>query len=114
MTFTIHYCMFSELIHPKLCQVVLSLVALMFSNATLKWEEIDHLETFAGAMSVTRGEWEAGFKDLKPRFQCKVHFNNMHSFNVCVKSLALTRPESPGAANFRSANGPHIWERSWG
>ena len=44
----------------------------MFSQSALKWTTataLQHVETFAGMMSVTRGEWKDG-KGFKRRTYC--------------------------------------------
>ena len=35
-----------------------TLVSLLFSQPNLSWAPLDHVETFAGDLSVTLGEWQ--------------------------------------------------------
>lgn len=39
-------------------KVVFTLVSAMFSQPNLSWTPLDHVESFAGDLSVTLGEWE--------------------------------------------------------
>lgn len=40
-------------------QVIAMLATLVFAVPNLSWDPIDHFETFAGKMSITKGEAEA-------------------------------------------------------
>lgn len=45
----------------RIWQAIISLVSLLFAKTSLKWSAataLEHVETFAGKMSVTRGEWK--------------------------------------------------------
>lgn len=71
----------SILVAPK---VVCTLVHLLFANPELRWDSPgDHVELFAGCMSVTKAEWQVwGYKSVNwlGRFGLKYRFFELGNY----------------------------------
>ena len=75
------------LLNDLFAKVLATLVTLLFQVDGLDWTQpADHVETFAGAMAVTRAEWMDGFCQNIPASK---RFSGFGSFWDCPLLLSL-------------------------